>query len=366
VSVNSIHVELVTHNPPGTVSGIGRYVRELHRYLRPRLDVRIAPDLAPPLAARFSLLQHFPIGVQGHKAGAILHFTQIMGCAQRLWRPLHPAVATVHDLGVLVCPEDEILFDPVGRKVLDVQFAGLRRMDQYAVNSDRTRRDLVEKLRVPEDRIHFVQLGVELDTFRIIPDAQAQIAERYNLHPLEGGFDLIYVGSELPRKNFNLLLQAVAVLKARGYKLRLFKIGGAGGDQWRARTLAEIERLNLKEEIVFPGVVPEEDLPVFYNASDLAITPTLLEGGFAWLAMEAMGCGKPVVATEPAAIPQDARAAVMVVEARSLDALSTAIARLLDDSEARRSMGEAGARIIQHYTWEATAEAMIKVYEKVL
>lgn len=361
-----MHVELVTHNPPGTVSGIGRYVRELHRYLAPRMNVRIAPDIAPPLASRLSILQHFPIGVQGHKPGAILHFTQIMGCAQRLWRPIRPAVATVHDLGVLVCPEDEILFDAIGRKVLDVQFAGLRRMDQYAVNSERTRRDLVEKLRVCEDRIHFVQLGVELDTFRIIPDARAQLAERYNIHPLEDGFDLIYVGSELPRKNFNLLLQAVAALKARGYRLRLFKIGGAGGDQWRARTLAEIERLNLKDEIVFPGVVPEEDLPVFYNAADLAITPTLLEGGFAWLAMEAMACGKPVVATEPAAIPQEAREAVTVIEARSLDALTTAIARLLDDAEARQQMGEAGARIIQRYTWEATAEAMIKVYEKVL
>ena len=366
MSLNSIHVELVTHNPPGTVSGIGRFVRELHRYLTPRIDVRIAPDIAPPLADRVSILQHFPVGVQGHKPGAILHFTQIMGCAQRLWRPIRPAVATVHDLGVLVCPEDEVLFDPIGRRVLDAQFAGLRRMDQYAVNSERTRRDLIEKLGVRDDRIHFVQLGVELDTFRIIPDARAQIAARYNLHPLEGGFDLIYVGSELPRKNFNLLLQAVAALKARGYRLRLFKIGGAGGDQWRARTLAEIERLNLKAEIVFPGVVPEADLPVFYNAADLAVTPTLLEGGFAWLAMEAMGCGKPVVASEPAAIPLEAREAVEVVEARSLDALTAAIARLLDSPDTRQRMGEAGARIIQRYTWEATAEAMIDVYKKVL
>jgi glycosyltransferase involved in cell wall biosynthesis len=357
-------IELVTHNPPGTVSGIGRYVRELYRVLQPRLThVRLTPDVPPPFTRRFVALRHFPVGIQEHQPGAIVHFTQIMGCAMMLYKPFRPAVATVHDLGVLVCREDEALFDRIGRAIVNAQFMGLKRMDWYAVNSEQTRRHLVEKLGVREDRIAFVQLGVELETFRPIPDARAQIAERYGLHPLADGFDLIYTGSELPRKNVGQLLEAMAILKRRGYRLRLIKVGGAGGDKWRAQTLAAVDRLGLRDDVHFAGVVPEDDLPLFYSAADLAVQPTLLEGGFAWMVMEAMACGTPAVASEASHIPEDAREAVIVVETRSLSALTEGIARALDDPAGRAARAAAGQRIIQKYTWEATADAMIRVYE---
>lgn len=368
VMVSQTHVlppiELVTHNPPGTISGIGRYVRELHRVLKPRLArVHITPDVPPALAKRFSALAHFPMGISGHETGAVVHFTQIMGCALMVYKPIRPAVATVHDLGVLVCREDEALFDRIGRAILSAQFMGLKRMNWYAVNSEQTRRDLVEKLGIREDRIAFVQLGVELETFRPMPNAREQLAKRYQLYPLIDGFDLIYTGSELPRKNLIQLLEAMAILKQRGYRLRLIKVGGAGGDQWRAQTLAAVDRLGLREDVHFAGVVPEADLPLFYTAADLAVQPTLLEGGFAWMVMEAMGCGTPAVASEASHIPEDARAAVIVVETRSLTALTEAIAGALDDPMGCAARAAAGQRIIQNYTWEATANAMIRVYE---
>lgn len=358
-------IEIVTHNPLG-VSGIGRYVQELYRVLQPRLNVRLVRNIPPALAKRFPVLEHFPAGIGDHQAGAVVHFTQIMGCAQMLYRPTRPAVSTVHDLGVLVCKEDRVLFDLVGRAVVQAQFMGLAKMDRYAVNSERTRRGLIEKLGVREDLIDFVQLGVELKTFRVIPDARQQLEARYHLPRLPDTFDLIYTGSELPRKNVVLLLEAMAALKRRGYRLRLFKIGGAGGERWRQMTLAAVERLGLQDQVFFAGTVPEEDLPLFYNAADLAVQPTLLEGGFAWMAMEAMACGTPVVATESSMIPADACEVVSIVEDRSLSAITDAIAQLLDDPERRRRYAERGTQIIQKYTWEATADAMIRVYEKVL
>jgi glycosyltransferase involved in cell wall biosynthesis len=153
------------------------------------------------------------------------------------------------------------------------------------------------------------------------------------------------------------------VLKRQGYRLRLIKVGGAGGERWRAKFLWDVERLELTDDVVIVGVVPEEDLPLFYNAADLCVTPTLLEGGFAWLVMEAMACQKPVIATYAALVPPEAEEAVILVPPRNLDELVTAIAKCLDDEEGRQKMGKAGRQIIASYTWEATAQAMIGVYE---
>ena len=259
-----------------------------------------------------------------------------------------------------------MFYDFIGRRVLYFKYRGLKHMYQYIVYSERTRLGLIEKLGVHPERIHIVPRTVELANFRIIPNAREQITRRYNFPPLIDGFDLIYVGTELPRKNLNLLLRAIAVLKNQGYCLRLIKIGSAGGDQWRESTLNEIARLNLRENVVFPGTVPEEDLPLFYNAADLAVTPTLLESGFAWMAMEAMACGKSVVASKDAAIPEDAYGAATIYESRSLDGLISAIARHLDDADMRRRMGEVGSQVIQKYTWENSIASILQVYEKTL
>jgi glycosyltransferase involved in cell wall biosynthesis len=360
-----MHIELVTHNPRQAISGIGRYVRELHRSLAPLVPVEFHNTMPMPLVGRLSMLQHFPLGVQDHQPGHIAHFTQIMGCAVQLWRSYRPSVATVHDLGVLVCKEDEVMFKRVDRVVLDAQYAGLRKMQQYAVNSMQTKRHLVERLGIDEARIHHVQLGVELDTFRPMPNAEEEIARRYNLRRDPATFYLIYVGSELPRKNVGVILKAMAALKSRGYRVHLIKIGSPGGERWRAHFKAEIDGLGLVNEVIFPGVVPDADLPLFYTMADLAVTGTLLEGGFAWVAMEAMGCGRPVVASQGALLPDEMGEAALIVANHSADEMAAAIARLIDDSALRTQMAAAGQRLIKRYTWEATAQQMLNVYANI-
>lgn len=47
-------IELVAHNPPGQISGIGRYYRELYAHLKDRMDIRMAFPRFPPLSNRFT------------------------------------------------------------------------------------------------------------------------------------------------------------------------------------------------------------------------------------------------------------------------------------------------------------------------
>jgi glycosyltransferase involved in cell wall biosynthesis len=279
-----------------------------------------------------------------------------------LYRPYHPSVATVHDLGVLVCEADGQLFSPLERRILDLQIAGLKRVDYFSVNSDRTKRGLVEILAIPEERIRYVPLGIDTNHFRYIPDAWPRIPERYGIRPIEGVADLLYVGSELPRKNLGLLLEAMAILKQQNLRLRLIKIGGPGGQQWRDELLIQVERLHLHDDVVFTGIVSEDDLPSFLSIADLCVTPTKLEGGFAWLAKAAMACGKPVVATEDALIPADVHDAALIVKSQDPREMAQAIAICLESQDRRFEMGRIGRERIMRYNWEATAQAMVEVY----
>jgi len=232
-----MRVELVAHNRIGSVSGIGRYVRELYRHLQPHVAARLVRPVDPPLAKRFTFLHHMPVGLEGHQRGSIVHFTQIMGCAMMLWRPVRPAVATVHDLGVLVCPEDGALFNQFDRLILRLQLAGLKRMDRYIVHSERSKDDLVSHLRIAENSITVVASSVDTELFRPISDGRDIITRRYGISFDDEAATLLYVGSEVPRKNLGLLLQAMHILRASGHRIRLLKVGGSGGDRWKAAIL---------------------------------------------------------------------------------------------------------------------------------
>jgi len=361
-----MQVDLVANIPLETVSGIGRYLRELHAHLQDRIPVRVVTPIDPPLTRFLSPLHYFPLGLRGHQPGSIVHFTQIMGCSLMLWRPVRPAVATVHDLGVLVCPEDELLFNRFDRWVLDVQLAGLRRMDHYIVHSERTRNGLISRLGISADCISTVPSSVDTEHFRPIDGARERIGSKYGIGFDDDVADLLYVGSELPRKNLGTLLEAIALLKTRGQRLRLLKVGGAGGDQWRMRFLDHIEGLGLEDSVEISDVVPEADLPLFYNVADLCVTPTLLEGGFAWLAMEAMACARPVIASSAALVPEEARSVVPVVAPHDPEALANTIQHCMDDKALRQCMGTRGRQIIESYCWESEAQALVQVYQKVM
>jgi len=359
-----MQVDLVANVPLGSVSGIGRYLRELHAHLQDRIPVRVVTPIDPPMTRFFPPLHYFPLGLRGHGPGSIVHFTQIMGCSLMLWRPVRPAVATVHDLGVLVCPEDELLFNRFDRWLLDVQLAGLRRMDRFVAVSEFTRRSLVESLGIPEERVHVVYSGVRREQFRPVTKSRALLAERHGVPLLADTRDLLYVGNEQPRKNLRVLLSALAKLKAQGHRLRLIKVGGAGGERWRQRFLEDMRALQVDGDVLIVDFVSETDLALFYCAADLYVTPSLLEG-FGLPVLEAMACGTPVVCSNAGALPEVVGDAGRMVDPRDPHSLASMIASVLDDSALRRGMIASGMVQAAKFTWENSAEQLVQVYRSI-
>jgi glycosyltransferase involved in cell wall biosynthesis len=165
------------------------------------------------------------------------------------------------------------------------------------------------------------------------------------------------------RKGHRYLLEAAVRLKNDGLRIRC-EIAGDG--PLRARLEAEAARLGLSDEVRFLGFV--SNTAEFLDSVDLVAMPSLHEGlGVA--ALEAMGAGKPVVATRVGGLAESVLdgATGLLVPARDPVALSDAIAKIVRSPSLAKSMGEQGReRVRQHFSLESMARQNESYYYELL
>jgi len=119
----------------------------------------------------------------------------------------------------------------------------------------------------------------------------------------------------------------------------------------------------------FVNGVDDQRIVELYAEAEVAVVPSLYEG-FSLPAIEAMACGVPLVSTNGGALPEvvgNHDDTALVVPPADPGALAVAIGRLLDDERLRARIGAAGrARVLDRYTWRATAEGTAEQYRRVL
>jgi glycosyltransferase involved in cell wall biosynthesis len=103
------------------------------------------------------------------------------------------------------------------------------------------------------------------------------------------------------RMGLDRLVRAIGILRDRGHKFRLI-IGGAGPLRQELEQI--VQALDLSDFVRFLGRVDDTDLPTMYGACDAFVLPTAELECFGLIAIEALACGRPVLATPVAAIPE--------------------------------------------------------------
>jgi glycosyltransferase involved in cell wall biosynthesis len=356
-----LEVELVEHTPGNPFSGIGRYTHMLYAHLLPRISVRLTSHIDPPFTRCLSFLHHLPVGVQAHQRGSIVHFMEDLGCSQMLWRPLHPAIATSHDLGMLVWPPEARMHRGFDRLVVRLSYAGLKRMDAIITPSEFARQAVIRRLRIPPARVFAVHSGHDSNRFRPVSAARAKLAARYGLPDHTSYKYMLYVGSESPRKNMSTLLRALRKLPPN---VRLLKVGRAGVERFRAHTNKLVTKYKLGDRVFFFEQVPDQDLPLFYSAADVYVCASFLEG-FGIPIVEAMACGVPVVCSNVAALPEVAGEAAILVSPNDAQAFADAVLTIIEDSALSTQMAARSVQRAAAFSWAQTAEAVIAVYQRV-
>ncbi len=269
-----------------------------------------------------------------------------------------PYVITVHDIIRYfdMFSDEPFIGPPTGldRRLLSLDYRGVREAAAVIAVSQKTKDDLVEFLEIPENRVFVAHNGV--DHARFHPVKRRVLDFRY----------VLYVGSEHPRKNIATILDSMRLLKGRAEcaDLKLVMVGGPPSDQpFRNQTLAAIAERRLEDDVMLMGRVPADDLPAYYSGARCLAFPSLSEG-FGLPLIEAMACGCPVVISNVGALPEVAAGAASVVDPRDSVALANRIAEFITDTDVRRTKSEQGLKRAADFTWKRAARLTMDVYRQ--
>lgn len=222
----------------------------------------------------------------------------------------------------------------------------LRRANHVVVTSRATSRILIEHMGLDREKVTVAEPGTD-------PAGRAT-GTGAPLH-------ILAVGAVLPRKGYNLLVEALSALTDIDWRLTI--AGALDRHPHAVATLREtIDRNKLSGRVKLAGKVVPATLDRFYESADLFVSASLFEG-YGMVLAEAMARGLPIVtATGGAAGDTAGQAAALHVEAGNVAELSTALRRALSDKKLRDDLADASweaGRTLP--TWHETARRVAAV-----
>jgi len=222
--------------------------------------------------------------------------------------------------------------------------------------SENTKNDVMEHLKIPEEKIKVIHNGVS-DFFRLLQEP-AVTKKTLKKYKIEKQF-LLYTGVWRNHKNLPNLIKAFNILKnQKNINLQLVITGKE--DPHYPEIKEEIKKLNLENDIITPGLVSEEELLHIYNAALLYVFPSLYEG-FGLPPLESMKCGTPVVASNTSCIPEVCgEDNAIFFDPYSPEKIADKIEYLYKDADLQAELVEKGYQHANKFTWERAARTTYK------
>ncbi len=257
---------------------------------------------------------------------------------------------------------------PIAQRRLAVERQILDRANSVVATSPQEQETL-QSLVSEQGYIEVVPCGTDLDNFRQIPKLEAR--EQLGLDPAEQ--IVLYVGRFERHKGIETLVRAVALCEAKSKgNARLVIAGGSHLEledgQERKRIEQIVNDVGLTQQTLFPGHLSHDVLPLYYAAADVCVIPSEYEP-FGLVAIEAMACGTPVVASDVGGlrftvIPEETG---LLVPPQDTAAFAAAIDRILkDELGATKLKKQASLRVRQNFTWNRVAIELSNLYRRLL
>lgn len=341
------------------IGGIATYARYLintltnnpHQYTafqsrksdRPLVDHLQTANLWTPPHHRFERYT-LPLEVARHGLD-LYHSTDFIPLAWGAKRQ----VITVHDLSFLVLPEHKDLQS--SRYYNDQIEWAVQKADHILSDSYATKQDLIELLRVPEDKITVHHLGLD-----------ERFWTQEKLSPVAGlpSEYMLFVGTIEPRKNVSMLLEAYQQLQNPP---PLVLVGRTG---WLYEEI--VKQIHQAQAngyaIIWRDDIRDEELVSLYQHAELLVLPSHYEG-FGFPVLEAMACGTPAIASNISSLPEVAGDSALLVPPSDLSAWVDAIKQGLTDQTWREGAIQRGLIHAKRFTWENCAQVTEQVYNQV-
>ena len=217
-------------------------------------------------------------------------------------------------------------------------------------------------------KLTIIPPGVDASHFYPIPSDEAKMV--VGLKP--DARMILFVGRIEPLKGVDTLIRAMSCLKLNDpdVPVHLAIIGGEPDASPRqmsaemARLQKLCDELSLDQTVVFMGKRDQDKLPYYYSAAEVLVMPSHYES-FGMVALEAMACGTPVIASEVGGLGflvQNGETGYTIPNGDP-DVLCERLSMLLNDASLRQAMGQRAAQYAQSYTWDKIAAQIVNVYQ---
>jgi len=325
--------------------GLGADVTLIHTHLLPQAESEnvkfIKPAYFPVMRQKLNEAFHFPKHIpEGYDVYGITN----QNIANYMKYIRKPKVLTVHHIN----PKSASINDFISR----IQMGNFRLADRIIAISEHTKKDLVQKFKIPPEKIRVVYHGVDDRSFYPMEKEACK---------KELGFEnktvVLNVGTEEPRKNIDVLLKSFYIARQKLSNIVLVRVGPKS-----EKSAKLIEKLGLEKDVIYLPFQEEESLARIYSAADVFVMPTSYEG-FGLTALEAMKCGTPVVCSNAASMPEVVGDAAIKLEPWDIEGYSREIANVLASESLSSDMIRKGIEQAKKFSWEKCARETLEVYE---
>ena len=261
--------------------------------------------------------------------------------------------------------------EPAERIESEKQIA--RFSDRIVIATPAERVQLINLYGADENKLTVIPPGVDTSRFYPIPEDEA----RSVIGVPSGNCMILFVGRIEPLKGIETLLRAIALLlkteEINECNYYLAIIGGepdSNGDESdseMARLQNLSRELGIHELVIFLGKRSQDTLPYYYSAAQVVVVPSLYES-FGMVALEAMACGIPVIASQVgglAYLVRDGKTGYVVPDGNP-EALKQALQKLIENPDLREQMCSQAVDYARSYDWSVISRKVSKLYESIL
>jgi glycosyltransferase involved in cell wall biosynthesis len=268
-----------------------------------------------------------------------------------------PFVLTQHNTFI----EYDSIFDNIERlNDLAVGKETLREADKIITVSNATK-DYVLSLGAKPEKVKVLHNGVDLVRFRPLAGKREEVRRKLGIS--QNSIVVLTVRRLVYKNGIDTLIESANIAVKKNPKI-VFLVVGKGPDLNKVQM--RINQLGIENNFRFTGFVKDEDLPFYYNAADFFALPSKSGEGLPLVALEAMACGLPVIATDVGGISEILMEDYgKLVPPNQPELLAKAILEFSSVDLSSRKL-EIRAVMEEKYSWDKNVETLIGIYEELI
>jgi glycosyltransferase involved in cell wall biosynthesis len=210
------------------------------------------------------------------------------------------------------------------------------------------------------EKVEVLHNGVDLDRFKLIKGKREEIRLKHDISPKS---KVVLTVRRLVYKNGVDTLIEAAALAAKKDPNIVFLVVGKGPDKESVQQ--RIAQLGIERNLLLAGFVSDDDLSAYYNAADMFVLPSKSGEGLPLVALEAMACGLPVIATDVGGIREIlVDEFSRVIPPNNPYAMAEAVLHFADTPIINRD--ELRRIVEQKFSWDANVERLREIYEELI